>query len=130
MTTKEKIELMIAYLNGQVIQYRTVKNNGKWYDIRQGGKSEPTWNWFLYEYRIKPKLPVYRPYKSANEFLKAREEHGSHIEACGKYYLPIMVDRDKGILVYSDTGDEYVLFDEVLRYYKWQDGTPCGIMEE
>lgn len=58
MTTKEKIEVMQAYLDGKQIQFREFPLNGreKWMDLT----GEPAWKWGTYEYRIKPepRIPI------------------------------------------------------------------------
>ena len=50
-TTKEKIEVMQAYLDGKQIQHRT-SIHSKWENV-----SEPSWHWYENEYRIKPLEP-------------------------------------------------------------------------
>jgi hypothetical protein len=48
MTTKEKIAVMQAYLDGRTIQlYGT-----RWYDFKLD--EEPDWNWGQTNYRVKP----------------------------------------------------------------------------
>jgi hypothetical protein len=50
MTTKEMVEVMLAYENGKQIQYRGKHNiRDEWLFCKH-----PSWNWELYEYRIKP----------------------------------------------------------------------------
>ena len=52
MTTKEKIEVMQAYVDGKQIQIRAAGNNKRdWEDFNFG---EPCWDWYETEYRIKP----------------------------------------------------------------------------
>lgn len=50
--TKQKIEVMQAYLDGKTIQ---ILSNGYWGDW--GLYYEPVWNWGTTEYRIKP-IPI------------------------------------------------------------------------
>ncbi len=50
MTTKEKMELMQAYLDGKQIQYSY--QEGEWIDIRQDEECE--FDWYNYNFRIKP----------------------------------------------------------------------------
>jgi hypothetical protein len=51
MTTKEKIAVMQAYLDGRPIQLRcNGGNGGHWADLL----SEPMWTWGQDRYRIKP----------------------------------------------------------------------------
>lgn len=50
MTTKEMIAVMQAYEEGKKIQCRDSWKEGLcWHDI-----CEPSWNWYNYDYRIKP----------------------------------------------------------------------------
>lgn len=52
MNTKEKIEVMKAWLDGETIQMYLLEHG--WRDfLRLAG--EPNWNWETNEYRIKPK---------------------------------------------------------------------------
>lgn len=81
-----------------------------------------------FDYRIKPKL---RPYANAEEFLKAYKEHGP-------YYIQIDLKNDQfymkpncvingGFYTYNDI---ICIYSEFLQMFEWQDGTPCGILEE
>lgn len=84
-----------------------------------------------YTLRIKPE-PKYRPYKNAEEFLKAQKEHGPYIntesfETLEIYTIPYSINNLRvywkaGYLLYSDW--------ERLSHCTWQDGTPCAILEE
>ena len=53
MNTKEKIEIMQAYLDGKTIQY-TDKSYENWEDLH----NEPLWNFKECYFRIKPKQKV------------------------------------------------------------------------
>ena len=50
MNTKERIEVMQAYLDGKAIEVKN-KIDHKWVRVW----IEPQWDWSTYEYRIKPK---------------------------------------------------------------------------
>lgn len=125
MTTEERIEIMKAYVNGKQIQFRAINSSSIWHDI-----DEPQWDWSDSEYRIKPE-PKRRPYKDAEEFLKALKEHG-----------PMIKDLDPKIDVYLSVIGVYpdrkhittniwnIEFESLLNGYAWQDGTPCGVVEE
>lgn len=59
MTTKEKIEVMQAYLDGKQIQTRRLRRDkGGWADWPNEG--EPVWDFWSCEYRIKPepRIPI------------------------------------------------------------------------
>ncbi len=51
MTTKEKIEVMQAYLNGKKIQFKEIADD-TWEDCSY--RFEPDWNWSVFRYRVKP----------------------------------------------------------------------------
>ena len=58
MNTKEKIEIMQAYLDGKTIQC-SYRNVDAWGDITQ----EPGWAFENFDYRIKPKQKVKKTIK-------------------------------------------------------------------
>ncbi len=49
-TTKQKIEVMQAFVDGKPIQY---KGNDKW-STWKDMPVEPTWDWNYFDFRIKP----------------------------------------------------------------------------
>lgn len=81
-----------------------------------------------FEVHIKPK-PKYRPYNSSEEFLKAQKEHGMYLQSSedtGQYLLPTFI----GVSTVSFQDESQPTYEELLKEYAWQDGTPCGIIEE
>lgn len=54
MNTKEKIEIMQAWLDGKTIEFK--KGHKPWATLSMAActEDEPTWYWGEYEYRIKP----------------------------------------------------------------------------
>lgn len=136
MTTKEMIEVMQAYERGEQIEcrLRNTLENDEWDLITE----TPAWDWYSFDYRIKPQSQ-YRPYKNAEEFLAAQKEHGMWLKMKdADCYLnpvcitntmvhtmvnPLCVSKKNGGL-YSDT------YGQLLPKYHWQDGTPCGVKEE
>ena len=52
MTTKEKIEVMQAHVDGKTIEILSDLGKNVWNEI----KSDILWNWVVCEYRIKPEL--------------------------------------------------------------------------
>jgi len=58
MTTKEKIEVMHAYLDGKQIQTRLIGERNRWATWKP--KKEPVWDFWHCEYRIKPepRIPI------------------------------------------------------------------------
>jgi hypothetical protein len=135
MTTKEMIEVMQAFARGEQIEYRD-KGAECWFPL----SFDPDWNWEKFDYRVKLQ-PAYRPYKNADEFLKAQKEHGMylhHDDFPNWYQLPLFVT-DKAVTL-SDTLSEVhddsrfyereITLLRLFREFKWQDGTPCGVKEE
>lgn len=59
MNTKEKIEIMQAWLDGKDIQYM-FNNDGIWCDLTT---KCPKWNFIQIKYRIKPKQKVKKTVK-------------------------------------------------------------------
>lgn len=133
MTTKEMIEVMQAYERGEQIECRDCRDLGteSWYPV----SNDPDWNMSDFEYRVKPK-PTYRPYKNIQEFLQAQKEHGMNIQlkGCNYYRLPLYITNTLIGLQCPQSGGSVVSIDasyeDLLRDYTWQDGTPCGVKEE
>ena len=68
MNTKEKIEIMQAYLDGKTIQY-TDKSYKNWKDLQ----NEPLWNFKECYFRIKPKEKV----KKTTKYLCFEDSNGN-----------------------------------------------------
>ena len=96
-TTKEKIEVMQAYERGEQIQFLNINND--WKDTES-----PTWNWCIYDYRVKPK-PKYVQFETADEFLAALRKHG--------------------IFFVNVESKIYSLQDVFANHNFFDDGTPC-----
>ena len=128
MTTKEMIEVMQAYERGEAIEWKS-PYNGAWNRIY-----DPQWNWGSTEYRIMQE-PTYRPYKSAQEFLKAQKEHGMWLSSkqVVSYFMPVRLTGQiiEICAINSDGLFEArgMCFQELIEKYVWQDGTPCGVKE-
>ena len=129
MTTKEKIEVMQAYERGEQIEYKD-KDEECWFPLHLS--FEPDWNWAEFDYRVKVQS-AYRPYKNIQELLQAQKEHGMNIrlKGCNYYRLPLYIT-DTLIGVQCPQSDGGVVsidasYEDLLRDYTWQDGTPCGI---
>lgn len=115
-------EILKAYSEGKTIQCQYT--NGMWFDM----SGEPNFDNAITRYRIKPE-PKYRPYNSAEEFLNAQKEHGPYLqrERYSGFRTPVFVCNTS--IRFSDNFDEYTKYEELLEWCKWQDGTPCGILE-
>ena len=119
-TTKEMIEVMQAYLDGEKIE---VGYNGVWVDIDM-----PEWSWGIRDYRVKPKKS-YVPFDTAEEFLAAYRKHGEFIEnkESGEK-MNAYVDKN-GIVILSTALNCTYTFESLgtlFGCYKFSDGTPCG----
>lgn len=129
MTTKEKIEVMQAFLDGKLIEYKLSSDGDIWLSV-----SDPHWDWDNCIYRIKPESK-FRPYKDGKEFMEALSTHGAWISpknAKETKGFVILKFNDYNVLIFTDTLVlETVLYDVLLKNYVWtKDNTPCGIEEE
>lgn len=118
-TTKEKIAVMLAYIDGKQIQFRRAESEEKWEDL--SFTRDPTWNWKNNDYRVKPepKEPTYRPYINFAEFRAEWEKHGGWMidKRGGEYTLCTICDKETS---------KYCLQSKV-----WADDeSPCGIKVE
>lgn len=112
-------EVLKAYSEDRTVQIRTSHGWEDIVDDRTKFCGAPE------DYRIKPE-PKYRPYANAKEFLKAQKEHGPNIIILGAYYIPTCI-KESRIRIRGTWVDYSVLSDKL--FHKWQDGTPCGIVE-
>ena len=122
-TTKEMIEVMQAYLDGEQIEESI--DQKVWFTC------EPIWNWAKCDYRVKKKL--YVPFDTAEEFLAAQRKHGGDglisIKDGALKKHDISVSIDGCVYDHTDDGDvDYIgnFEDLLLDDYKFADGTPCG----
>lgn len=133
MTTKEKIEVMQAYEDGKQIECRQIiaKAIG---DVEWEDSKEPTWDWVMFDYRIKHE-PKYRPYKDTAEMIADWKERigGKHWSVCE---MPLIWIWDKckveKTLVTGfrrqeiNTADAIITMVSLFSSYTYLDGTPCG----
>lgn len=133
LTTKEKIEIMNAFLEGKIIQW---KNYGSdWRDWKGKDSEEPKWDWDNTEYRIKPK-EKYIPYENTLEMVKDYCKRTDNILIGSS--IPIIWIRDKndkGAYLISAFYEKGVsLFNgqcgadlkELFNNYAYIDGSPIG----
>ena len=123
---KHLSDVLKAYSEDKAIE---IKVNNKWvlYDLANKYQMGTP-------LRIKPE-PKYRPYKNAEEFLKAQKEHGPYLKMGSGFYVNIFHINDSKINYIAHGGiklnsPEYLSYTELPNYFTWQDGTPCGILEE
>lgn len=107
---KELLPIIQAFTEGKTVQYKTEK---EWIQT-----NVPTFNPYLWEYRIKPE-PKYRPFTNADECWQEMKKH----EPFG------WVKTDEGYeqIRHVNKGDD---FNATLKTCTFADGTPFGIKEE
>ena len=117
-TTKEMIEVMQAYLDGEQIEESI--DQKVWFTC------EPIWNWAKCDYRVKKK--VYVPFDTADEFLEAQREHGKNVRCKIENFLfNSYVNECGDMILISDYG--YTKIEDIgsiFSKYEFADGTPCG----
>ena len=131
MTTKEKIEVMKAYDEGKMIQYRE-KDGEIWVDW-VWKSSEPSWDWFHQEYRIKQ----YRPYVDTLEMIedfKKRFNIKVPLDAMPIVRVKHKTLKDKNFVPESSDESTILLvsiwnMEELFDNYTYLDGSPCGKKE-
>ena len=127
---------MKAYTEGKTIQSKTV-NGELWCD-----NTEPTWDWKIFEYRVKPE-PTYRPYESTDElfkdyFVKKQKEEIERIfgglwlkkKETGVEYLVNGLNVN-GNVDYNDImiGDSWFTYEQAFEKFVYLNDTPFGIKE-
>ena len=128
MTRKEakrRAELYSALAEGKIIQFN--QDNGEWTDLTMeliGVLPESA-----FRYRIKPE-PKYRPFKTQEECWNEMHHHSY-------FGLLIRIDSGAHVSIVKATSNAILLnnvglctFKDAVKYYKFIDGTPFGIIEE
>ena len=123
-TTKEMIEVMQAYDRGEQIECINALGERK--------EDNPVWDWFHFDYRVKPKTK-YAPFDTPEEFFAAQRAHGGdlfiRIENGTLKKHELSVSLDGSVYDHIDDGDvDYIgeFEDLLIQDYKFADGTPCG----
>ena len=133
-TTKEKIEVMAAYLAGKTIIYKKVMSRQDVWDILTPDREEPVWDWETYEYVVSDEKrgEPYRAYSSTEELIQDYEARFGK-QNRPKYTVPLIWIRSvDGITtrLYSTFTDDPDLYDFMLRNWTYLDGTPFGKLVE
>ena len=124
--TKEMIEVMKAYLDGEQIEESI--DQKVWFTC------EPIWNWAKCDYRVKPKKK-FVPFDTAEEFLAAQREHGDGVvciddgNVFGGHDVSITLNGHVFLHERSKSGEVINFYGNLLdlfEYFKMADGTPCG----
>jgi hypothetical protein len=120
MTTKDIIKVMQAYVDGKTIQIRLSVSDDKWEDSKA---IEPNWNWYQYDYRIKPE-PKYRPLKP-EELIELKDKW---LKAKNNSTVSLITDlvEFSGVVIKGT----YRSLNELFNYWTYEDGTPVGKLEE
>lgn len=120
---KHLSEVLKAYSEDKIVEYRKKNTAICTWVIYKGQSIDEN----FYEYRIKPE-PKLRPYANAEEFLQAQKEHGPYIlyDKFG-YNIITQINQDS-IWINPYQYHQKISFGKLVNY-KWQDGSPCGILE-
>lgn len=117
-TTKEKIEVMQAYMDGKKIECGN--DFGMWWTPVM-----PTFDWAHFDYRVKDRKLV--PFETAKEFLEAQIEHGDVIRRKKDGNLFNSFVSNTGDVILLDKGSAIVIsIGNMCGKYEFKDGTPCG----
>lgn len=144
METKEIIDILTAFEEGKTIEYKCLDMDipvgdqpaiiyGEWIEITGGVRDICHYIDKGYPIRVQPETTL-RPYKDADEFIKASIEHGEWLRPKNpsssphalRYVHPIMVTNS-----YIMRGcDERMFYNTMVDGFVWLDGSPCGVLEE
>lgn len=113
---KEFVPLFAAAARGEVIQY--LAENEVWVDTQEIDWTNP-----VNFYRVKP-VPVYRPFTL--EEMKANRDKWIVRKDTKAPIIRIAILCIEGVV--CDTKE--ISYKELLKDYKFEDGTPCGVLEE
>lgn len=118
------VSVMQAHSEGKAIEWKSISASDACWEV----DAKPYWDWLNFDYRVKPE-PKYRPYKDDKEFLKGLKEHGLYMtwKEGGFMFIPHIVKKDG--INFSAGGTLYPWKDVVILHC-WQDGSPCGVLEE
>lgn len=122
-TTKEMIEVMQAYLRGEEIETCISGEQKKWFDNKN-----PAWNWGKCDYRVKPKKS-YVQFYTPEEFLEAQRKHGEVIvDKTSGEKSNAYVNKNGTVVSTKILSNVWTIgcLGTIFRYYKFEDGTPCG----
>lgn len=130
--TQEMIKVMQAYVDGKRIEAIKIGDhrvaNEHWSDVTDS----VSWSWQSLDYRVK-KTPGLIPYHHREEFRRDYEKHGRALvyKTEPDIYISPLTISDKGVDFYNIKTHNVCHIDyypELLEFYQWADGTPCGIL--
>ena len=118
---KELLPIIQAFAEGKTVQYKTEK---EWIQT-----NVPTFNPYLWEYRIKPE-PKYRPFENKEEcwqeMLKHQPFGWTKSISEKRFYFISKID-DNGCFF---SNNDNVSFKTLFASDTFADGTPFGVKEE
>lgn len=122
--TKEMIEVMQAYLRGEIIEEHYLYDSKDYWTACR----TPIWDWINFDYCVKPK-PKYVQFDTPEEFLAAYRKHGEFVEnkESGEK-MNAYVDKNGIVILVTalDCTHTFESLASLFAYYKFSDGTPCG----
>uniref|UniRef100_UPI0040251419 hypothetical protein n=1 Tax=Prevotella sp. TaxID=59823 RepID=UPI0040251419 len=122
---KKLLPIIQAFAEGKTVQYKIEK---EWIQT-----NVPTFNPYLWEYRIKPEHK-YRPFKDAEECWQEMQKHQpfgwvKDMENGHKVAITRVNDDENTGLIAINGKSEWPL-ERLIECYTFADGTPFGIKEE
>lgn len=105
---KKLLPIIQAFAEGKTVEYKIEK---EWVQT-----NVPTFNPYLWEYRIKPE---YRPFANAEECWQEMQKH--------QPFGWVKTDEGYELIWHVNKGDD---FNAILKTCTFADGTPFGIKEE
>ena len=117
---KKLLPIIQAFAEGKTVQYKIEK---EWIQT-----NVPTFNPYLWEYRIKPE-PKYRPFKDAEECWQEMQKHqpfGWIKASHGKF---LIIGFKNNVIAFG-INDNWQDYNYIFKSYTFADGTPFGIKEE
>ena len=123
MTTEEMIEVMQAYVRGEIIQLCDIhgdkESSDDWEDIK-----DPSWNWGYFNYRVKPKN---RKFEEDDKVIEKDaqmlmlDENNGYIWTVKGYTQEGEVEFKGGVIMpENQVCEEYVKIDDALWYWEFQ----------
>lgn len=117
---KELLSIIEAFTKNKVIQYCD-NNKNIWIDT-----DEPRWGDYV-KYRIKPE-PKYIPFTF--EDMKSVRDKWIYFNNDTKRLIKINTYSTQGIVFSINTNNSYYNYDDLLKFFSFEDGTPCGNLVE
>jgi len=123
--SQDALSIMKAFAGGADIECSIIDED-KWTLT-----ANPTWAWTTFKYRVKPK-PQYRPYKDMFEFIDVVSKTQHKILKKKDYDVRYTIKAiEMTRVVLQDLSSSYpITYEILLQNFTWDDGTPCGILED